>query len=91
MYVVRNINRSEGFVDVKGFRSYFQECAPEFTLLEPLSTFETRTPAQEMREKWIRVPPTWRAFSYPAGVFRAPLRAYGAPEWPAGSLLSATK
>jgi LacI family transcriptional regulator len=40
-----------------GFRSYFRECAPEFTLLEPLSTFETRAVAQEMTEKLIREHP----------------------------------
>jgi LacI family transcriptional regulator len=36
-----------------GFRSYFREHAPEFTLLEPLSTFETRAVAQEMTEKLL--------------------------------------
>ncbi len=36
-----------------GFRSYFREFAPEFTLLEPLSTFETSAVAEEMTEKLI--------------------------------------
>lgn len=33
-----------------GFRSYFREHAPGFTLLEPLSTYEAATVAQEMTE-----------------------------------------
>jgi len=37
-----------------GFRSYFREFAPEFTLLEPLSTFETSAVAHEMTEKLLR-------------------------------------
>lgn len=37
-----------------GFRSYFREHAPDFTLLEPLSTFETRAVAQEMTERLLR-------------------------------------
>lgn len=36
-----------------GLRSYFREYAPEFTLLEPLSTFETSAIAEEMTEKLI--------------------------------------
>lgn len=36
-----------------GFRSYFREYAPEFTLLEPLSTFETSAVAEEMTEKLL--------------------------------------
>ena len=36
-----------------GFRSYFREFAPEFTLLEPLSTFETSAVAEEMTEKLL--------------------------------------
>jgi LacI family transcriptional regulator len=40
-----------------GFRSYFREYAPDLTLLEPLSTYETRTVAQEMTEKLIREHP----------------------------------
>ena len=40
-----------------GFRSYFREFAPEFTLLEPLSTFETSAVAQEMTEKLLREHP----------------------------------
>ncbi len=40
-----------------GFRSYFREFAPGFTVLEPLSTFETRAIAQEMTEKLLREHP----------------------------------
>jgi LacI family transcriptional regulator len=40
-----------------GFRSYFREYAPEFTLLEPLSTFETSAVAGEMTEKLINEHP----------------------------------
>jgi LacI family transcriptional regulator len=40
-----------------GFRSYFREHAPEFTLLEPLSTFESTAVAEEMTEKLIREHP----------------------------------
>ncbi|MBT9247726.1 LacI family DNA-binding transcriptional regulator (plasmid) [Gemmobacter fulvus] len=36
-----------------GFRSYFREMASEFTLLEPLSTFEASAIAQEMTEKLL--------------------------------------
>jgi LacI family transcriptional regulator len=37
-----------------GFRSYFRELAPEFTLLEPQSTFESSAIAQELVEKLVR-------------------------------------
>ena len=33
-----------------GFRSYFRECAPDFTLLEPISTFEDKAIAREVTE-----------------------------------------
>jgi LacI family transcriptional regulator len=36
-----------------GFRSYFREHAPEFSLLEPISTFESAAVAQEMTEKLL--------------------------------------
>jgi LacI family transcriptional regulator len=36
-----------------GFRSYFREVAPEFTILEPLATFETNAVAEEMTEQLI--------------------------------------
>ena len=37
-----------------GFRSYFREHAPDFTLLEPLLTFESSAIAQEMTEKLLQ-------------------------------------
>lgn len=40
-----------------GFRSYFREYAPEFTILEPLSTFESSAIAQEMTERLLREHP----------------------------------
>jgi LacI family transcriptional regulator len=36
-----------------GFRSYFREYAPDFTLLEPVSTFESAAVAQELTEKLL--------------------------------------
>jgi LacI family transcriptional regulator len=36
-----------------GFRSYFREYAPNFTLMEPLPTFESSAIAQEMTEKLL--------------------------------------
>ncbi len=36
-----------------GFRSYFREFAPEFTLLEPLATFETSAVAEELTDKLL--------------------------------------
>lgn len=36
-----------------GFRSYFREHAPVFSLLEPISTFESAAVAQEMTEKLL--------------------------------------
>jgi LacI family transcriptional regulator, galactose operon repressor len=40
-----------------GFRSYFREYAPDFTLLEPLSTFESATVAQDLTERLLREQP----------------------------------
>ncbi len=40
-----------------GFRSYFREMAPEFTILEPLATFETNAVAEEMTENLINEHP----------------------------------
>ncbi|KAF0114928.1 MAG: LacI family transcriptional regulator [Rhodobacteraceae bacterium] len=36
-----------------GFRSYFREYAPDFILLEPVSTFESAAVAQELTEKLL--------------------------------------
>jgi LacI family transcriptional regulator len=49
-----------------GFRSYFREHAPAFTLLEPLSTFETRAVAEELTERMLRDHPDLAAL-YVAG------------------------
>lgn len=40
-------------MDESGFRSYFREHAPEFRLLEPLTTYETSAVAEELTEKLI--------------------------------------
>ncbi|WP_158818256.1 LacI family DNA-binding transcriptional regulator [Methylocapsa sp. S129] len=40
-----------------GFRSYFREYAPAFTLLEPLTTFESSAVAEEMTERLLRENP----------------------------------
>jgi LacI family transcriptional regulator len=40
-----------------GFRSYFREFASEFTLLEPLTTFESSVVAQELTERLLRENP----------------------------------
>lgn len=40
-----------------GFRSYFRELAPEFTLLEPQSTFESSAIAQEQVERLLQEVP----------------------------------
>lgn len=36
-----------------GFRSYFREHAPDFTLLEPITTFEAAAVAQEMTDRLL--------------------------------------
>lgn len=40
-----------------GFRSYFREYAPQFQLLEPISTFETSAVAEEMTERLLNANP----------------------------------
>jgi len=66
-WAISNISKAPGKVGIlvgnhrfrcqemneSGFRSYFREFAPEFTLLEPLSTFETSAVAEEMTEKLL--------------------------------------
>jgi LacI family transcriptional regulator len=49
-----------------GFRSYFREYGPEFTLLEPLSTFESSAVAQEMTERLLRENQDLRGYTSPA-------------------------
>lgn len=50
-----------------GFRSYFREHAPEFTLLEPLSTFETSAVAEEMTEKLLSENPDMKGLFVAGG------------------------
>ena len=50
-----------------GFRSYFREYAPEFTLLEPLSTFETSAVAEEMTEKLLAENPDMKGLFVAGG------------------------
>jgi LacI family transcriptional regulator len=50
-----------------GFRSYFREFAPEFALLEPLSTFETSAVAEEMTERLIREHPDMKGLAVMGG------------------------
>jgi LacI family transcriptional regulator len=50
-----------------GFRSYFREFAPEFTLLEPLSTFETSAVAEEITEKLVATHPDLRGLFIAGG------------------------
>lgn len=40
-----------------GFRSYFREHAPDFQILEPVSTFESATVAQEVTERLLQAHP----------------------------------
>jgi LacI family transcriptional regulator len=49
-----------------GFRSYFREHANEFTVLEPLLTFESAAVSQEMTERLLRENPDLRGL-YVAG------------------------
>lgn len=49
-----------------GFRSYFREHAPEFTVLEAVSTFESSSVSQEVMEKMLQEHPDLTAL-YVAG------------------------
>jgi len=73
-----------------GFRSYFREHAPDFTLLEPLLTFESSAIAQEMTEKLLNENPDLSAFMSPAAALPAPLPPCAPPAVPAASSSSAT-
>lgn len=64
----------------QGFRSYFREHAPDFTLLEPLSTFESSAVAQEMTERLLAENPDLAALYISGGGITgavAALRASG--------------
>ena len=50
-----------------GFRSYFREHAPEFTLLEPLSTFEDRAIARDVTESLLARAPDLAALYISGG------------------------
>ena len=70
-WAIHNLSKSAGKVGIlvgnhryrsqemneSGFRSYFREFAPEYTLLEPLSTFESASVAQELTETLLRQHP----------------------------------
>ncbi|MGI0522975.1 LacI family DNA-binding transcriptional regulator [Rhizobium giardinii] len=49
-----------------GFRSYFREHAPDFTILEPRSTFESKAVAEEMSENLLKEHPDLKGL-YVAG------------------------
>src|ERR1700722_9328742 len=63
-----------------GFRSYFREYAPEFTLLEPLSTFESSAVAQEMAEKLLREHPDLKGLYVAGGGISGALAALRASD-----------
>lgn len=50
-----------------GFRSYFREFAPDFTLLEPLQTFESAAVAEEMTERLLTEHPDLAALYVSGG------------------------
>lgn len=50
-----------------GFRSYVREHAPDFTLLEPLSTIESSAVAEEMTERLLYQQPDITAVFVPGG------------------------
>lgn len=63
-----------------GFRSYFREFAPEFILLEPLSTFESSAVAQEMTEKLLREHPDLKGLYVAGGGISGALTALRADD-----------
>lgn len=58
-----------------GFRSYFREFAPEFTILEPLPTFETSAVAEEMTEKLLAEHPDLKGLFVAGGGITGVIRA----------------
>lgn len=58
-----------------GFRSYFREYAPEFTLLEPLTTFESSAVAEELVERLLRDHPDLTGFFITGGGMSGALAA----------------
>ena len=61
-----------------GFRSYFRECAPGFTLLEPISTFEDRVIAREVTEVLLKREPDLAALFISGGGITGALEAVAA-------------
>lgn len=58
-----------------GFRSYFREFAPAFTLLEPLSTFETSAVAEELTERLLGDHPDLKGLFIAGGGISGVMRA----------------
>jgi LacI family transcriptional regulator len=58
-----------------GFRSFFREHAPEFALLEPLSTFETSAVAEEITEKLLSEHPDLKGLFIAGGGITGALSA----------------
>lgn len=58
-----------------GFRSYFREFAPDFTILEPLSTFETSAVAEEITEKLLVEHPDLKGLFIAGGGISGVIRA----------------
>ncbi|MFD1981499.1 LacI family DNA-binding transcriptional regulator [Mesorhizobium newzealandense] len=69
-----------------GFRSYFREHAPEFVLLEPLSTFESSAIAHEMTERLLREHPDISGLYVSGGGITGVMAAVRASGW-AGKLV----
>lgn len=66
-----------------GFRSYFREHAPDFSLLEPIATFESAAVAQEMTERLLRDHPDLSGLFIAGGGISgalAALRAHGSTD-----------
>lgn len=61
-----------------GFRSYFRECAPDFTLLEPISTFEDKAVAREVTEVLLKREPDLAALFISGGGVTGTLEAIAA-------------
>jgi len=64
-----------------GFRSYFREYAPGFTLLEPVSTFESGAVAEEMLEGLLRAHPDLTGLYVAGGGISGALTALRAGGW----------
>lgn len=58
-----------------GFRSYLREFAPDFTILEPLSTFETSAVTKEITEKLLGEYPDVKGLFVAGGGISGVIRA----------------